>query len=238
MGIFDRMKRSVKSKANAAVDKLSDPEKELELAIEELEEMRRGAIQELITYKATAKQMEQQLEQEEKRAAEWEKRAMAAVKAGDDELAKKALIERQHSLGEIAKIKRDRDEAAGYAIQLNRSRKTAEHKLKMLKLRKGTLANQMRAAKGDSPLSVNNELFDKLAAAEQAIDDEAIEAEVFAAMTGEDMDDDMTAAAFDQKLLAAGGDLDDLNRPGADEQDPLAALKAKMAAEKDKKLLK
>ena len=235
MGIFDRMKRSAKSKANAAIDKLSDPERELDMAIEELEEMRKGAIQELITYKATAKQMEQQLEEEEKRAAEWEKRAMAAVKAGDDELAKKALRERQQSHAEIAKIKRDRDEAAGYAIQLNRSRKTAEQKLTMLKLRKGTLANQMRAAKSGSPLSVNNELFDKLAAAEQAIDEEAIEAEVFAAMTGEEMDDDTAAAAFDQKLLAAGGDL---TTTDADGQDPLEALKAKMAAEKKQKLLK
>lgn len=236
MGIFDRMKRSVKSKANAAVDKLSDPEKELDLAIEELEEMRKGAIQELITYKATAKQMDQQIEHEEKRAAEWEKRAMVAVKAGDDELAKKALTEQHRSLQEIAKIKRDRDEAAGYAIQLNRSRKTAEHKLKMLKLRKGTLANQMRAAKDGSPLSTDNELFDKLAAAEEAIDEEVIEAEVFAAMTGEDMDDEMNAAAFDQKLLDAGGDLSSTSGP--DEVDPLEALKAKMAAEKKQKLLK
>ena len=97
MGIFDRMKRSVKAKANAAVDKMSDPAKELDLAIEELKEMRRGAIQELITYKATAKQMDQQIEQEEKRAAEWEKRAMACASRCSRARASPAATPRQSS---------------------------------------------------------------------------------------------------------------------------------------------
>lgn len=230
MGIFSRMKQSIKSKANSAVDKLSDPEKDLDMAIMELEEMRKKALEELVTYKATAKRLEQDIESEQKRADEWEKRAMAAVKAGDDELAKKALRERQSSLAEVAKIKRDRDEAAGYAIQLNRSRKTAETKLQMLKLRKGTIATQMKAAKTGSALGVDNELFDKLDEAEQRIDEDAIEAEVFAAMQGEEY----AGADFDAKLLAAGGN----PAVAADGQDPLEQLKAKMAADKEKKLLK
>ncbi len=228
MGLFDRMKRTVKSKANAAIDSARDPEKELELAIVELEETRKSALQELLTYKATAKKMEQDLEREEKRAAEWEKRAMAAVQAGDDELAKKALREQKDSHAEIVKIKRDRDEAASYAIQLNRSRKKAESKLRMLKLRKGTLANKLRAAKTGSALGVDNELFEKFEDAENAIDEEAIEAEVHAAMTGEDFD----VADFDRQLKEAGGD------PGvvsAEGEDPLEALKAKMAQQKQLK---
>lgn len=232
MGLFDRMKRSAKSKANAAIDKARDPEKELEQAILELDETHKAALKELLSYKASAKKMEQDLEREEKRSEEWERRAMAAVKAGDDELAKKALQERQSSLAEVKKIKHDRDEAASYAIQLNRSRKTAEQKLRMLKLRKGTLATKLRAAETGSVLGVNNELFDKFAAAENAIDDEAIEAEVQAAMDGEDFD----AADFDRQLRLSGGD------PGAaaadaDGSDPLEALKAKMAAEKAQKKL-
>ena len=41
MGIFGRMKRAVKSKANAAVDKMIDPAKELDMAILELEEQQK-----------------------------------------------------------------------------------------------------------------------------------------------------------------------------------------------------
>ncbi len=235
MGIFSRLKRSAKAKANAAIDKMSDPEKELDMAIMELEEIRKSAIQELIAYKATAKQMEQELEREEKRAEDWEKRAMAAVKSGDDELAKKALTERNNSLAEIAKIKRDRDEAASYAIQLNRSRKTADTKLRMLKLRKGTMATQIKAARSGSPLGVDNELFDKFAEAEERIDEEAIEAEVFAAMEGEELPGRISGSEFDRKLLEAGGDATAGALAG--EEDPLEALKAKMAAEKAQKKL-
>lgn len=230
MGLFSRIKESAKAKANAAVDKMSDPEKQLELAIAELEDMRKQALKELVSYKTTAKQMEHDIEREEKRAAEWETKAMAAVKAGNEALAKQCLRERQSSLAEVVKIKRDRDEAAAYAVQLNKSRKTADSKLRMLKLRKGTLATQLKAASaGGSPLSTSNELFEKFGEAENMIDQDAIEAEVNAALAGEDF-----AADFDKKLLQAGADPKSVS---AGSDDPLEALKAKMAADKERKKL-
>lgn len=232
MGIFSRMKDAVKSKANATVDKARDPAKELDLAIHELQDIRKKALQELVTYKTTAKQMEQDIERQEKKATEWEQRAMAAVKAGDDELAKSALREHKACRAEIERIKRDRDEAAGYAAQLNKSRKEAETKLRMLEMRKGTLATKLKAAQTGSSLGFDNQLFDKLDEAEARIDQESIEAEVAVSLGEELAPDSMSAAEFDKKLLAAGGD------PAlADADDPLAALKAKMAAEKARKKL-
>src|SRR5687767_10486100 len=99
MGIFSRIGK----RANAALDKAIDPEKEIEMAILELEEGRQAALKELISYKATAKQMEQEIEKYRERAAMWEKKAMLAVRAGDDEAAKAALRERKHCLVEIIK---------------------------------------------------------------------------------------------------------------------------------------
>jgi phage shock protein A len=237
MGIFSRIKRAAKAKANAMVDKASDPEKELDMAITELDEIRKKALDELVSYKAAAKKMEQDIAREEGRAAEWERRAMAAVKAGDDELARQALREQKQSREEIARIRRDRDEAASHAIQLNRSRKEAETKLRMLKLRKGTLATQLKAARsGGGVLGVDGALFDKFDDAEMRIDQDAIEAEVAAAMEGEEMGGGggMSEAEFDRKLAAAGADPAGI-AGGAD--DPLAALKAKMEADQARKKL-
>lgn len=233
MGLFSRMKQTIKSKANGAVDSMISPEKEIDLAIAELEDIHKKAMEELVAYKVAAKQMEQQLAEEEKRSAEWEKRAMAAIQAGDDELAKKALRERQSSLAEVAKIKRDRDEAASHAIQLNKSRKTADTKLRILKLKKGTMATQLLMARtgSSSPLGVDDSLFDKLTSAEERIDGEVIAAEVHAAMQSEDMDN----AEFDRKLLAAGADAADI--AGGGQEDSLAALKAQMAKDREKKAL-
>jgi phage shock protein A len=226
MGIFSRIKGGISSKANAALDKAIDPAKELDMAILELEEGRKKALQELITYKATAKTLDADMEKHKAKAAEWERRAMNAVKVGDDEAAKIALKEKRAAEQEAAKIERDKHEAASYAIQLNKSRKEFETKLQMLKLRKGTLATQIAAARsaGGDAFGNDSSVWDKFQRAEDRIDQEAIESEVDSAMRGEDAE----AAMIDAKLAAlpAGPD-------GPD--DALAMLKAKMIADKEAK---
>jgi phage shock protein A len=227
MGIFGRIKSGISSKANAALDKAIDPEKELEMAILELEEGRKKAMQELITYKATAKLLDADIDKFKAKATEWERRAMVAVKAGDDESAKVALKEKKAAELEVIKITNDKHEAASYAIQLNKSRKEFEIKLQVLKLRKGTLATQIasaRSANGDV-FGNDGSVWEKFKQAEDRIDAEAIETEVDAAMRGEELE----AAGFDQKLLAAQA-----KNPGGvvGGDDPLAALKSKMAEQK------
>lgn len=231
MGIFSRIKRSVKSSANAAVDKMIDPEKEMDIAITELDDIYKKAIAELLSYKATAKQMEREMEGQEAKMVEWEKRAMAAVKSGDDELAKTALREKQRCQQELAKIRQDRDEAASYAIQLNKSRKDAETKLRILKIKRGTMATQIaqaRSAKGDA-FGNDGEVWDRFARAEEQIDDEAIAAEVQSALDGEAMDLD-----FEAKLLSASANASTSGAAVPD--DALLQLKAKMEADKQKRL--
>ena len=107
MGIFSKIKQGISSKANAALDKAIDPEKELDMAILELEEGRKKALAELISYKATAKQMDNDLEKYKTKIAEWEKRAMLAVRAGDDDAARLALKEKKSAEQEFAKMERD-----------------------------------------------------------------------------------------------------------------------------------
>ena len=226
MGIFSRIKNGISSKANAAIDKAIDPEKEIEIAIVELEAGRKKAMAELVSYKATAKQLDIDIEKHRAKAAEWERRAMLAVKAGDDEAAKVALREKKSVESEAARIERDKHEAASYAIQLNKSRKEFETKLQMLKMRKGTLATQIAAGRsaGGDAFGNDSSVWDKFKAAEDRIDAEAIETEVDAAMRGEDMD----ALAFDSKLAAAAAN----PQLPAGPDDALSKLKAKMESDK------
>jgi phage shock protein A len=231
MGIFSRIKGGISSKANAAIDKAVDPAKELDMAILELEDGRRKALIELVSYRATAKQLDADVEKHRAKAAEWERRAMLAVKVGDDEAAKLALREKKASETEAAKVERDKHEAASYAIQLNKSRKEFETKLQMLKMRKGTLATQIAAARsaGGDAFGNDSSVWDRFAAAEERIDSEAIATEVDAAMRGEQIADQ----AFDAKLAAAVGPAGLPGAPGAAESDDaLAKLKARMAEQK------
>ncbi|MBA3820722.1 MAG: PspA/IM30 family protein [Deltaproteobacteria bacterium] len=225
MGIFSRIKTGISSKANAAIDKATSPEKEVEMAILELEEGRKKAMAELISYKATAKLLEADMERQKAKAAEWEKRAMMAVRAGDDEAARTALKEKKHAESEAAKIEHDKHEAASYAIQLNRSRKEFETKLQMLKLRKGTLATQLAVARsaGGDAFGNDTSVWDRFKAAEDRIDQEAIETEVDAAMRGEQAGD----AELEANILAASRAANQLALPDAN--DSLSELKSKMA---------
>jgi phage shock protein A len=240
MGIFKRMKDGISSKANAALDKAIDPEKEIDMAILELEEGRKKALQELISYKATARQMEDEIAKQKERAAGWEKKAMIAVRAGDDEAARLALREKKNCEVEIVKITRDRDEAASYAIQLNKSRKEFETKLQILKLRKGTLATQLAAARSASGDAFGNdgEVWEKFERAEQRIDEEAIATEVDAAMRGEQA----AEAELDAAILNAGHRAGSLGAGAAagvgaatSADDALAEIKKKVAAEKERR---
>src|ERR1041384_8299291 len=225
MGIFSRIKGGISAKANAAIDKAVDPAKELDMAILELEEGRKKALTELVSYKATAKQLDADIEKHRAKAAEWERRAMVAVKAGDDEAAKVALREKKAAELEVIKITNDKHEAASYAIQLNKSRKEFEIKLQVLKLRKGTLATQLAAARSGGGDAFGNDpsVWERFKIAEDRIDSEAIQSEVDAAMRGEDA---LAAGEIDAKIakLAPGG------VPAPD--DELAKLKDKRAEQK------
>ncbi len=233
MGIFGKIKNSISSKANAALDKAIDPAKELDMAILELEEGRKKALAELVSYKATAKNMDNDLEKYKAKAAEWERRAMVAVKAGDDESAKVALREKKAAEGEFVKILRDKNEASSYAIQLNKSRKEFETKLQLLKMRKGTLATQIAAARsaGGDAFGNDTSVWDKFKSAEDRIDAEVIESEVDAAMRGEDPGGGLLEA----KILAASqkeGQLSLASGVPNGPEDALSMLKAKMASDK------
>jgi phage shock protein A len=227
MGIFSRIKSGISSKANAAIDKAIDPEKEIEIAIVELEAGRKKAMAELVSYKATAKQLDNDIEKHRAKAAEWERRAMLAVKAGDDEAAKVALREKKATESEAARIERDKHEAASYAIQLNKSRKEFETKLQMLKMRKGTLATQLAAARSGGGDAFGNDpsVWERFKVAEDRIDSEAIATEVDAAMRGEEA---IATSEFDMKLSKIAGTGGALPAP----DDALAKLKDKMAEQK------
>ena len=226
MGIFSRIKTGIASRANAAIDKSIDPAKELEIAIVELEDGRKKALAELVSYKTTVKQLDHDIEKYKTKATEWERRAMLAIKAGDDDAAKLALREKKAAELEVGKIEHDKHEAASYAIQLNKSRKEFETKLQMLKMRKGTMATQIAAARapGGDAFGNDSSVWDRFAAAEDRIDSEAIATEVDAAMRGEQAEDQ----AFDAKLAAVVGPSGLLEAP----DDALAQLKDKMAEQK------
>lgn len=94
MSIFKRISDVVKSNVNSALDAAEDPRKVLEQTIIDMEGEHKKAKQKLLESMTLLKQTEKLAETHKKQGVEWEQKAMAALKAGSDDLARQALTEK------------------------------------------------------------------------------------------------------------------------------------------------
>ena len=92
MGLFSRFKRAVKSNINDMISKAENPEKMLNQLIVEMNEQLIESKKTVAAAIADEKKLERQMGSNRDQAAEWERKAMLAVKAGEDDMAKEALI--------------------------------------------------------------------------------------------------------------------------------------------------
>lgn len=95
MNMMDRFFRVVKSNVNSIIQKLEDPEKVLDQAVNEMQSDLIKIRQSYAEVTATQKRMEKQKEQADNLANDWYKRAQLALQKGDEALAREALTRRQ-----------------------------------------------------------------------------------------------------------------------------------------------
>ena len=99
MGIFARLARLIKSNLNDLISRAEDPEKMLNQIVIDMNAQLVEAKKQVAASIADEKRLAKQAEQEASNAAEWERRAMMAVRAGDDALAKEALARKKEHDG-------------------------------------------------------------------------------------------------------------------------------------------
>ena len=95
MGIFSRLAQLIKSNLNDLISKSEDPEKMLNQVVLEMSNQLIEAKKQVAASIADEKRLAKQLEQETANATEWERRAMMALRAGNEELAKEALARKK-----------------------------------------------------------------------------------------------------------------------------------------------
>src|SRR5215471_7280575 len=83
MGIFSRLGTLIKSNLNDLISKAEDPQKMLNQLVE--------AKKQVATSIADEKRLKKQWDEQIELSKEWERKAMLAVRSGDDGLAKEAL---------------------------------------------------------------------------------------------------------------------------------------------------
>jgi phage shock protein A len=223
MGIFSRLGTLIKSNINDLIAKAEDPEKMLNQVLLEMQQQLVEAKKQVAMAIADEKRIQKQFDAETEKSKDWERKAMLAVRAGDDVLAKEALVRKQEHDG-IATQYQQQWMAQKAAVDklkdalrlLNNKIEEAKRKKNLLIARKKRAEAQKTIAATMSGLSDQSsfETFDRMATKIEQLE---AEAEAGAEIAGE-LSGDTLESKFLQ--LESGG--------GGAEDDALMELKAKM----------
>ena len=201
MGILGRVSTLIKSNVNDLIDGMQDPGKEIDQMVRDMEDSAREARGEVARCMADEKRLQMRLGTLASEAQTWEDRAAAAVRAGDDALAREALARKRATEAEQAETKKALQEQSVYVDQLTSGLKSLEARVKEVQLRQGTLREKARASKRGGGLGGGASAFDDFERMSSRID--AVEAE---ASLGDELGGRAAAAhETDRKLAALGG---------------------------------
>ncbi|MDR1046783.1 MAG: PspA/IM30 family protein [Treponema sp.] len=95
MGVFSRLKTLISSNVNDIINKAEKPEKMLNQLIIDMNEQLIESKKAVAMAIADEKKLERERDNQQAQSQEWERKAMLAVQAGKDDLAKEALIRKQ-----------------------------------------------------------------------------------------------------------------------------------------------
>ncbi len=224
MGIFDRIATLFKSNINDLISKAEDPEKMLDQILVDMRNQLAKAKQQVAAAIADEKKLKDQAETEFKAAADWENKAMLALKENREDLARQALVRQgeHQSHGEQlhqtwAAQQMETEKLKNSLRDLNDKIEEAKRKKNLLLARQRRAQAQQRIAETMSGMSEKS-AFEAFARMEEKIDNNE---RMIKASTeiNEEFSGDRLASDFKQLERAAGS---------ASAEDKLLALKQKM----------
>jgi phage shock protein A len=201
MGVLSRLNTLIKSNLNSAVERMSSPEREIDILISDMEDALKQARQEVQQCLVAEKLAIKERDRLQAESASWEQRATRAVQSGQDDLAREALVQKANVdalLENAAKAVREQE---AYVDELTASLKTLEQRVAEVKLRKGTLKAQARARAGQNGRKGASafEDFERLSSKVDAMDAEVdIDAEL-AGQTAREAETDRKLRELDKQ---------------------------------------
>ncbi|MRG92368.1 PspA/IM30 family protein [Polyangium spumosum] len=236
MGIFDRMGKVISSNVNALLDKAEDPKKSVDLIIEEMKEQIRAARKELVEAVAAEKVLRKKVDEIDAETQKWERRAELALKAGDESLAREALVQKKRIIAERDRAEALRAEQRAAALNMKKELERMEQKQQELEARKGTIATQLQQAKAGGGAEGLGGRGTGGAFAEFRRMEDKIEGKVAEVAAARELDDALRSGGMsDMELeskfaqLEGGGTISKDGKPSNPEiDDELAALKKKI----------
>ncbi|MDR0644271.1 MAG: PspA/IM30 family protein [Treponema sp.] len=225
MGIFSRLKTMISSNVNNLISKAENPEKMLNQLVIDMNEQLIESKKAVALAIADEKKLEREMENQAAQSQEWERKAMLAVNAGKDDLAKEALIRKQEFDNGYAEYKKQWEGQKAAVDKLKLSLRELQNKIDEANRKKNLLIARAKRAEAQekiqntiSTVAGNRNAFDTFDRMSAKIDQ--IEARVAATAELEDF----TANNDLERQFAA------LEHSDANGDAMLLALKEKMKA--------
>lgn len=207
----------IKSNVNDLIDSMQDPAKEIDQMVRDMEDSAREARTEVAQCMAEEKRLEKRIDALAAESKSWEDRATMAVRAGDDKLAKEALLRKGAKDAERIESQKALQEQQVYVDQLAVGLKALDARVNDVRLRQGSLREKARANKrGGSAVSTKTGAFDDFERMSSKID--AVEAE---ATLGDELSGRSASSIDAERKLNAMSEKNTLD-------DALAELKKKL----------
>jgi len=182
MGILDRIRTVLKANINALISKAEDPEKMLNQLLMDMNESLLDAKKQVAMSIADEKKLERQALENKAQGEDWEKKAMLAVKAGKDDLAKEALLRKQEYDGYAASFQKEFESQHASVEQLKDALRQLQAKIEEASRKKNLLVARAKRAQAQkqiqqtmSSLSGNSsfDTFDRMAEKVDQVEAEA-----------------------------------------------------------------
>ena len=223
MGIFSRLGTLIKSNINDLISRAEDPEKMLNQVLLEMQQQLVEAKKAVAVAIADEKRLQKQYNSELDKAKEWERKAMLAVRAGDDNLARQALVRKQEHENISAQFQQQWIAQKAAVDKLKDALRLLANKIEEAKRKKNILIARKKRAEAQRQIANtmqglgDTSAFDTFDRMAEKITMLEAEAEAGAELAGE-----ISGDTLESKFLAleSGGH--------GTEDDALAELKAKM----------
>ncbi|MDR1099695.1 MAG: PspA/IM30 family protein [Treponema sp.] len=167
MGIFSRIKTLVSSNVNDLISKAEKPEKMLNQLIIEMNEQLIESKKAVALAIADEKKLEREKDNQQAQAQEWERKAMLAVQAGKDDLAREALLRKQEYDKAAAEYQKQWEAQKIAVDKLKESLRELQNKIEEAQRKKNLLIARAKRAEAQqkiqntiSSVSGNRTAFD------------------------------------------------------------------------------
>lgn len=208
-GIFARISDIFKANINDLLDKAEDPEKMIKQMVIEMEEAVNKATTAVGSAIANEKMLEKQHAEKKKLVGEWQQRAVKAVNAGRDDLARQALEKKNMFDKAATDLEGPLAEAQKTAVTMRSQLDQLKVKLDEARVRQGTLIARHQAAQAKKQISsslagIGDGAFANFDKYEQKVLKAESEAEAMSQLAG-----DTTSLDDEFKKLEAGSSVED-----------------------------